>query len=802
MYFNFEVEGFGTLATEPEATYKINRELNLAWGLVEETGTNLFLTGRAGTGKTTFLRKLREESAKRMIVLAPTGVAAINAQGITLHSFFQLPFSPFIPGKGFVSGDKKYLNFSKQKIRLIASLTLLVIDEVSMVRPDTLDAIDMILRRLRHSSAPFGGLQLLLIGDLRQLPPVVKDEEWEYLKQYYNTPYFFESQALKKAGFQTIELTTVYRQSDLEFVSLLNAIRDGKAGVEQLEILNRRFKPGFNPEANEGYIRLTTHNRIASEFNTRKLAALPGEEFEYEAEIDGDFPEHSFPADRIIRLKPGAQVMFVKNDIGSNRRFYNGLIGMVESVSEEKITVWPITGEEAIQVERMEWENIKYVIDESTKEIVQESVGTFKQYPLRLAWAITIHKSQGLTFDKAIIDAALSFAPGQTYVALSRCRSLEGLVLGSPISPSAVITDGSVSNFVEFCENNSPDEEMLDNLKSNYKRFLIAELFNFFELREAYSDFNRLAQEYLVPLFPSLYEKLNTNLDILKNEVEDIGIRFTRSISNVDVDKELENPESNLVERIMNGCGYLLSYVEKVYNFTRNIPRGDVGNQTYAQRLERAFDNLMFRLRMKLNILDKMQLRPFSLNSYLDTKSKVLLDLEAESGSQHKFGMPSSKAKGTANKSKKTSSSYSVSSVRSKEEDKGPILSTDSNVSEKEKGEQDTKKKQSKRQKPIGYSMFETLKLFEEGKSIEEIAAERNLRPETIASHFRELLKIDRVKIENLVAAEILKEINEAIQNNPENSFSEVLYIVNSERSNLLPAYMFGLCWSYLRSRE
>ncbi|MDE5869268.1 MAG: AAA family ATPase, partial [Muribaculaceae bacterium] len=474
---------------EPESVYIINKELNLANRIMEETSVNLFLTGKAGTGKTTFLRRLRQTSPKRMIVLAPTGVAAINAEGATIHSFFQLPFAPYIPGKGFIGNDSRSYSFSKEKRRIIAALDILVIDEISMVRPDTLDAIDAVLRRFRNPTLPFGGVQLLLIGDLRQLAPVLKDNERELLSPYYQSEYFFDSIALKQSGFVTIELSTVYRQKDLEFINILNAVRDGMLTNEIFRKLNSRYLPGFNPPADEKYIRLTTHNRLADDINNRELALIPKESVSYKAAVQGNFPPSSFPADEELKLKIGAQVMFIKNDSGLDRLYYNGMIGEVTGLTENNVIVKPADGRPPISVGYVEWENTKYIVNEQSKEITQITEGTFSQLPLRLAWAITIHKSQGLTFDHAIIDAGYSFAPGQTYVALSRCRSLEGLVLGQPIPVNAVITDNKVNSFIESASRNRPDEITIDRLRSEYTRHTLAELFDFRGLKVAFDDF-------------------------------------------------------------------------------------------------------------------------------------------------------------------------------------------------------------------------------------------------------------------------------------------------------------------------
>lgn len=621
---DFEFPG---LACEPEAAYSVNRQLNLAWDIVEKTGANLFLTGKAGTGKTTFLKKLREATNKRMVVLAPTGVAAINASGNTIHSFFQLPFAPYVPGRGFLSNDKKYLRISNLKRRLISSLSLLVIDEISMVKPDTLDAIDSILRRLRNSSLPFGGVQLLLIGDLRQLPPVVKEDERQLLKEHYASPYFFESHALKRAGFHTVELSVVYRQSDRDFLEILNSIRDGKAGNEILERLNRRFLPGFKPDDGEGYIRLTTHNRSAAAINDSRLAALPSPEFHFEAETEGDFPPSAFPAERILRLKEGAQVMFIKNDVGANRRFYNGMIGKITAISEEKICVMPLGSEESIEVEKMDWENTRYQIDETTKTVVQETVGKFRQYPLQLAWAITIHKSQGLTFDRAIIDAAHSFAPGQTYVALSRCRSLDGLVLETPIPPRAVITDQGVNNFIGYYEQNSPDEACVDNLKNAYQYAQLSELFDFDPIRRSFADFQRYVLEYIVPSFPEVEPKITEFKDRIENELCKVGRRFLASYDAKSVAENLALSDSNLKSRIRKGCDYFLDIIRRLDALIHNLPT-DIRNKAYATRLDNAFQALNYLVEIKKNLLLYFSDHDFSLTSYIEAKACALLSVE------------------------------------------------------------------------------------------------------------------------------------------------------------------------------
>ena len=443
----------------------MNAELALAWDFIVNTGANLFLTGKAGTGKTTFLRKLKEQNPKRMAVLAPTGIAAVNAGGMTIHSFFQLPFAPYVPESSFSRGaDTKYsYRFGKNKTDLIRSLDLLVIDEISMVRADLLDAVDNVLRRYRDRSRPFGGVQMLLIGDLQQLSPVARDEEWQLLSGYYDSPYFFSSQALRRSEFCTIELRTVYRQNDARFLDILNRIRENRCDAATLRALNSRFQPGFIP--GEGCIRLVTHNWQAQRINSEELDKLPGETFTFSAETEGKFPETSFPTDRELTLKRGAQVMFVKNDSSGAHRYFNGMLGEVTELSSDGIEVRCQDSGETFELRQEEWTNARYELDKQTKEIREAIDGVFRQYPLKLAWAITVHKSQGLTFDRAVIDVSGSFTHGQTYVALSRCRTLEGLVLSAPLTRQSLIYDKAVDSFTRHARQTVPDENRLRSLQ-------------------------------------------------------------------------------------------------------------------------------------------------------------------------------------------------------------------------------------------------------------------------------------------------------------------------------------------------
>ena len=434
-----------------------NKEFTLAVQFVTQTARPVFLTGRAGTGKTTFLKYIRENSFKKMAVVAPTGVAAINAGGTTLHSFFQLPFGPFLPtsgssgwgmeDRGYSDANSlfKHIRFNASKRELLQELELLIIDEISMVRADTLDAVDAVLRHFRQQPLlPFGGLQIVYIGDLYQLPPVVKEPEWELLKSVYASPFFFDAQVIRQAPPVYLELKKIYRQKESRFIGLLNNIRNNQASWEDLEKLHDHYQPEFIPSKHDNYITLTSHNAKADSLNKEELGKLRGPERRFEATITGEFNDKAYPAEKTLVLKEGAQVMLIKNDKGESRRYYNGKIGVIQRITEDKLVLGFPDEPDELALEKETWRNIRYGYNRDKDEIEEEELGSFQQYPIRLAWAITIHKSQGLTFERAVIDAGASFAAGQVYVALSRLTGLEGLVLRSRISPAAISTDGRV----------------------------------------------------------------------------------------------------------------------------------------------------------------------------------------------------------------------------------------------------------------------------------------------------------------------------------------------------------------------
>ncbi len=442
------------------------------FNLLEHTSRSIFLTGKAGTGKTTFLNEFVRKTRKKHIVVAPTGIAAINAGGVTIHSMFGLPLRTFVPTTDRIDSNlanniadlMPHFRYRKEKQKLLREIEIIIIDEVSMLRADVLDMMDFALRSVRRNQQKFGGVQMLFIGDLYQLPPVVRDEA--ILGQYYASPFFFDSYALKELPLITIELTTVYRQKDEKFLDILNEIRDGAVRDIDFETLNERYLPNFEPEE-EAYVYLTSHNRMADEINHKKLAALPGKGFRYKAEIIGNFNENQYPNDEVLELKVGAQIMFIRNDASGDARYFNGKLAEVIELDEENIKVQIDGSNDIYKLKREIWEQKRYSLN-NDKSIREEVLGSFSQFPVRLAWAVTIHKSQGLTFDRLIIDAGKSFASGQVYVALSRCRTLEGIVLKSKITPEVIFADKRVAEFQDKTNANSQMEDILEKEKYDY----------------------------------------------------------------------------------------------------------------------------------------------------------------------------------------------------------------------------------------------------------------------------------------------------------------------------------------------
>jgi hypothetical protein len=600
-----------------------NERLRTAWDFVENTGRSIFLTGKAGTGKTTFLKMVKAQSRKRPIVVAPTGVAAVNANGVTIHSFFQLSFSPYVPG---VKVESKF-DFSREKRKIIASIDLLIIDEISMVRADLLDAVDAVLRRFREHDRPFGGVQLLMIGDLAQLTPVVTPEDERMLKPFYDTPYFFGSKALQQIDYVTIQLEHVYRQQDESFIHLLNDVRKGHPSVETLAQLNSRVKTASSSaEKSEGaFIRLTTHNKIANNYNQSELEKLPARAFTYQAEISGTFPEYSYPTAETLVLKEGAQVMFVKNDPSGEHLYYNGRIGKVVETSERSLTVYCEGDANAIDVVPLVWENTRYTLNEVTREIESVVLGTFKQLPLRLAWAITIHKSQGLTFDHAIIDANQSFAPGQVYVALSRCRTLEGLVLAQPLTSRAIINDERVDSYIARQESEADRSiQQLPMLKQEYVRHLLLQLFDFRSIFQLEESMVRIFAEFFYHSHVLLKKLHDQSLIDLQQQVMTVADKWRQVILSMPIEAL---HQAVFLERVKRSADYfgiqLRDILTKPIELSGKV---ETKNKQAIRRMSNTLPDLRQTWLAKRYLLAKMAERGFTVDRYLYEKQMSMLD--------------------------------------------------------------------------------------------------------------------------------------------------------------------------------
>ena len=673
-----------------------NQELRTAWDFVENTGRSIFLTGKAGTGKTTFLKTVVERSRKRPIVVAPTGVAAINAGGVTIHSFFQLALSPYIPG---ARTEERY-DFSKQKRQLIASVDLLIIDEISMVRADLLDAVDNVLRKYRDHWKPFGGVQLLMIGDLAQLTPVVTPRDEQLLKNYYDTPYFFGSKALQQTDYVTIQLEKVYRQQDDSFLSILNDIRHGHPSAETLQRLNRRY---VSPPAGQPFIRLTTHNQLADHYNESELQRLGGKMFWYKAEVQGTFPDTSYPTSDTMVLKVGAQVMFIKNDPSGQHLYYNGRIGHVTYLDAKKVLVKCEGDAEAIEVEPLEWENARYTLNADTREIVTDVLGTFRQLPLRLAWAITIHKSQGLTFDRVVIDAGQSFAPGQVYVALSRCRTLEGLFLATPIEARAVINDERVETYISHQEQAAQQSiEQLPLLRQEYERHLLLQLFDFRQLVQAEEQMVRLMAEYFMRSHADLMQLHNQTYAALRAQVADVGQKWTTQIKAMPI-ASLRDP--TFLSRVQRSAAYFAQQTDALLMKPIQLSAAITSNNKRAQsRLADILPALRQQWFMHRTLLKKMAATPFNVTAYLKERQMAMLDA-ADDQALRRLLKP-----------------------------------------QKEK------------------TTEVTLRLLSQGRTPAQIAAERGMAESTVMNHLSQLMDEGRLKIDQVVAPERRQKIEKVVR--------------------------------------
>ena len=724
----------GSLPTGEGGGRGLNPELDLAWNIIANTDTHLFLTGKAGTGKTTFLRELRRKVPKRMIVVAPTGIAAINAEGVTIHSFFQLPFGPQIPGTQY--GNNKRYAFRRSKLRLIRTVDLVVIDEISMVRADLLDAIDSVLRLYRDKNRAFGGVQMLMIGDMQQLAPVAREDEWAMLRPYYDTPYFFSSKALQQTDFVTVELQHVYRQSDPLFVNLLNKVRTNTADAETLNTLNQRCIAGFNPPKQEGYIRLVTHNVQADNINQKELDALSTPAYHYDATVWKDFPELSFPTDKTLTLKLGAQVMFIKNDSSADKRYYNGMIGEIVDIDDDHIQVRPSGQSEVIDVTPEEWQNMKYELDEKTKEIHETIVGTFTQYPLKTAWAITVHKSQGLTFEHAIIDVQHSFAHGQTYVALSRCKSLEGMVLAAPIPQYAIINDKTVETFQEDPRHKSPDEQKLDQMQRHYLLRTIEDLFSFAQIKFGYGDIVRLMREHFYSSANKQYNAWVESSESFKQKVDDVAMKFHNQYQNI-VLTEVDYQNSELLqERLMKGADYFEQQLCDTFTLLTKTSLA-TNNKAVKERVDNLMQNFNDLVKFKMLLLHYVAHNGLVLQPFLQAKAKISISLDDDV----------EKGKGESRKSKEG----------------------------KPKAEKIKAEKEKKPKVTMEMKQDKALEMYLDGKLVEDIAKDMGVVESTVYSYLLPSVLNGKLPLNHLFEQKKIDAVNRCLEANPSATAKDVV---------------------------
>lgn len=604
---------------------EINPQFEQVLNFVNQTNQLIFLTGKAGTGKTTLLKYIKQHTFKQISIVAPTGVAAINAGGSTIHSFFQFPFTPFLPNineNGEIDANKTNLptlKYNSQRLAIFRNLELLVIDEISMVRADLLDQIDITLRQTRRKwNLPFGGVQVLFIGDMYQLPPVVQNEEWKFLSELYQNPYFFESHVIRKHPPVYIELEKIYRQKEDTFINLLNKVRNNNLDTESLQLLNSHYKEKISEQDYQNNITLTTHNRKADEINSRNLAALKEKSYSFKCKVEGIFSEKSFPADELLLLKKGTRVMFLKNN--SEKNYYNGKIGIISFIDENKIKVKCDEDKTEIEVSKEVWTNVSYKVDRKTKHIDEEVLGTFSQYPLRLAWAITIHKSQGLTFDKLIIDAAESFSAGQVYVALSRCRSLSGLTLSSQIQPQSLMNDKHILGFSAGKHNPEQVSLLFNSAQREYMQNI---LYNIFDFQDLFSGRKELASTLILhqkhiqqegkvwsDLFFALFDNLNDVSVKFKSQLESL----TQSAPQIETDVKLQN-------RLQQAVKYFYGESGKVYDTLKNCNIHTESKEA-ATDLNEILQTLFEGIFLKHSLLKACE-NGFHLSEYIKLKLKI-----------------------------------------------------------------------------------------------------------------------------------------------------------------------------------
>ncbi len=725
------------------SNFQVDRE-NTAFmqavAFVNQTNQNIFITGKAGTGKTTFLKYIREHSYKKMAITAPTGVAAMNAGGTTLHSLFWLPFGTFIEDYELRWDEQdshiynksrlfSTIKLTKQRRAILQELELLVIDEVSMVRADTLDAINVILQSVRRDMRPFGGLQVLFIGDLYQLPPVVKDAEWNVLRDHYSSVFFFNAKILRDNPLVMLELNKIYRQQDEGFISILNAIRNNQCTSDMLTTLNGYYQQDFVPNEEDQYITLTSHNRNADEINGAKLASLSGKMLNLKAVVKDDFAQGSYPAEETLSLKIGAQVMFIRNDSGDERKYYNGKIGTVKDIDtvQGTVTVTFPDGSESVTVKRETWENIRYNYDKGQDQIKEEILGTFSQFPLRLAWAITIHKSQGLTFQKAIIDAGTSFAAGQVYVALSRLTSLDGLVLKSIIPSYAIRTDYQVVEFAQRAQGQVDVNEILEQCQRNYLGQILMHGFRWdgllaetSELLKSLEERNIDGKEQAVLFFQQLVKHLQTQ--------EKVAHKFIVVLYDLLRDKNAIDYDV-ICERSTAAVNWFL-------------PKMDVD---LIEALTKHIEEYQIRKRTK---------------KYIDELKALLLDYKR--------------------KREQLQHCLLIADTLSKREDfQTAMLDVAASVKTKEKDELAAQNADEEGPKKLDTKEI-SLEMFKDGMSIADIAVKRGMVAGTIYGHLINFVGAE-VEATELIAQEKLDRILGVIRANPDKSSSELKMLLGAD---------------------
>lgn len=790
----------------------------LAIQLVNQSNRNIFLTGKAGTGKTTFLKYIRENCPKQMAIVAPTGVAAINAGGVTIHSFFQLPLAPFIPetrGTGFQAHGQEISNkhslisrlrFNSDKKKVLQQLELLVIDEISMVRCDTLDAIDTVLKHIRQRhDERFGGVQVLFIGDMLQLPPVIKEQEWGLLSDYYKGQYFFDSQVLQDEPPVYIEFNKIYRQKDEQFISLLNQVRNNALDKEGLNILESRFQPNFRRTKQDGYIILTTHNNRANDINAAELMRLDKQLLSYKAEVEGDFPDRAYPADEVLNLKVGSQVMFIRNDAAEKgKRYFNGRIGSVSKLEADKIFVQCDGDTAEIEVQKEKWENIRYTMNKSTRQLDSDVLGSFTQYPLRLAWAITIHKSQGLTFEKAIIDAGEAFAPGQVYVALSRCTNLEGMVLQSRVRPGSLSSDARI---VEFSRRSASGDQLQNELAIARKHYQRATLCGLFDLAVAVSNGKELMdflQEHTSSFNEESFswtEELIGKLD----KLNDTGKKFQVQLQFLF--QQTDKPETNqaLQERIKAGSVYFTNEMNSLIQFIRQSP-AVTDSKLYSKEFNDGVKDIFGQLEEKKFLLEGIGSR-FDMEQFQQHRKRFTMPSLAVNSyagaSQKRTDSPHPLLHQQLRKlrdnicSRKDTPLYLVAGSDTIDEMARYLPQTPDELKKilgfgevkvKQYGQQfldvivnycternldslihekSPKRERKERAGPVkkkGDTHAESYNLYKEGKSIAEIATARNLAVGTIETHLTKFVASGDIKVDELVTREKLLLIEAALQ--------------------------------------